>query len=241
MPEKPFSMPTPWELIPARFIKRPNRFITHLNLDGKEIVAHLPDPGRLEELLLPDVEMLIQYNPGPTRKTDYTVHLVKSGGRWVCINTLLPNIFVEQLLRGGHLPFIDGWEYDRKEVTHGASRFDFRLTNGADQLWLEVKSVTFVENGIAQFPDAVSARAAKHALHLAELALAGDSAMILFVIQRDDARLFQPMWQRDPVVGRALNEAAAAGVAIHAIRTVVTPDSFTFGGEVEVDLAPPGQ
>lgn len=232
-------MPVPWELVPAAFVDRPNRFITNIRIDGAVVPAHLPDPGRLLELLLPGVDLLVQHNPGPQRKTDYTTHLVRYRHRWVCINTLLPNQFVAFLLKDRALPFLKDWSLAGREVTKDHSRFDFLLEQGGEQLWLEVKSVTYAEDGIARFPDAVSERAARHARHLAQLSRDGHPAMILFVIQRDDARLFTPMWDRDPEVGRALNEAREAGVAIHAIKIAVTPETFTYAGEAPVDLTPP--
>ena len=227
--------------MPATFVERPNRFLTRIRLGDEVHSAHLPDPGRLAELLIPGVDLLVQHSPGPTRKTSYTVHLVRHPDRqgWVCINTLLPNLFVEHLLKDHNLPVLRDWTLAGREVTQGSSRFDFLLERDSQSLWLEVKSVTYTENGIAQFPDAVSARGARHARHLAELAREGHSTMILFVIQRDDARLFRPMWDRDPDLGHALNEAHDAGVAIHAISINVTPDAFTYVGEVPVDLMPP--
>ncbi len=256
MPSTP-AMPIPWVLVSATLVDRPNRFLTNIIVQGQQHQAHLPDPGRLKELLLPGVDLLVQHNPGPGRshgrgpgrshgrgpgrKTDYTVHLARrpDGEGWVCINTLLPNRFVEFLLTGHKLPCLDGWKLAGREVTEGHSRFDFLLKRDGERLYLEVKSVTYVDGGVAQFPDAVSARAAKHARHLAELAGTGHRAMILFVVQRDDAHIFRPMWDRDPEVGHALNEAARAGVDIRAIKLAVTPEIFTYKGELPVDLEPP--
>ncbi|MFC1484342.1 DNA/RNA nuclease SfsA [Candidatus Neomarinimicrobiota bacterium] len=236
-------MPVPWKLVPAAFVDRPNRFLTHIRIGSEVHAAHLPDPGRLAELLLPDVELLVEHSPGPHRKTDYTVHLVRrpSGpSGWVCINTQLPNLFVETMLKDHQLPFVADWSFSAREVARDHSRFDFLLRRNSEELLLEVKSVTYAEDGIAQFPDAVTARGARHARHLAEISRAGHPAMVLFVIQRDDARLFRPMWERDPELGLALQEAAGAGVAIHAISMSVTPTSFTCRGEVPVDLTSPG-
>ncbi len=233
-------MPVPWRLLPATLVDRPNRFLTHIRLNDTVVSAHLPDPGRLEELLLPGVDLLVQHSPGPGRKTDYTVHFVDRPAipGWVCINTLLPNRFVKFLLQGRYLRFLDGWSLAGAEVTEGHSRFDFLLERDSERLYLEVKSVTYVEDGVAQFPDAISARAAKHARHLAALVADGTLAMILFVIQRDDARTFRPMWDRDPETGRALIEARQAGVDIRAIKIAVTPAAFTLDGQVPVELEP---
>ncbi len=233
------AMQIPWELLAATFINRPNRFVTQIRLDGEVLRAHLPDPGRLKELLLPGVALRVQHTPGPKRKTDYTTHLVQRGNVWICINTLLPNRFTDFLINGGHLPFLSGWTVERREVKEGASRFDFLLAKGAERMFLEVKSVTYAEDGLAQFPDAVTERGARHARHLAELARQGQRTMILFVIQRDDADRFRPMWDRDPALGHALVAARKAGVAVHAIRTAVSPETFAYRGEVPIDLSPP--
>ncbi|MEE9161640.1 MAG: DNA/RNA nuclease SfsA [Candidatus Neomarinimicrobiota bacterium] len=239
-------MPVPWRLRRATFVDRPNRFLTHIRLAGELLEAHLPDPGRLVELLLPGVDVLVQFHPeaiakGATRRTAYTVHMVRrpGGEGWVCVNTLLPNRFVAFLLGEQRQPSPDGWSLARREVTEGDSRFDFLLRNGQQSMFLEVKSVTYAEGGVAQFPDAVSARGARHARHLAQLTRAGQQAMILFVIQRDDVELFRPMWARDPELGHALVEAHEAGVVIRAIKLAVTPDRFTFAGDVPVDLEQP--
>ncbi len=120
------TMPVPWRLIPATLVDRPNRFLTNIIVQGEQHQAHLPDPGRLKELLLPGVDLLVQHNPGPGRshgrspsrshvrgpgrKTDYTVHLARrpNGEGWVCINTLLPNRFVRFLLNEHQLPALAG-------------------------------------------------------------------------------------------------------------------------------------
>ena len=241
------AIPVPWDLMPATFVDRPNRFLTHIRVNGQVHPAHLPDPGRLAELLLPGVALRVQHHlkresNQPARKTSYTVQLVRrpDDAGWVSVNTLLPNRCVAFLLEVGCLPFLASWSLAGREVPEGHSRFDFQLRRGADSLFLEVKSVTFVEEGVAQFPDAVTARGARHARHLAQLVRGGHPAMILFVIQRDDAKIFRPMWERDPDLGHALVEANSGGVAIHAIKLAVTPESFTYLGEVPVDLTVPG-
>ncbi len=238
-PSAPPTMPVPWDLETATYVNRPNRYVTRIRIQGEVLPSHLPDPGRLKELLLPGVELLVQHSPGHNRKTDYTTHMVRNGDIWVCINTLLPNRFTDFLVTGGHLPFLKNWAVARREVTEGHSRFDFLLEHGDQRLFLEVKSVTYVEDGTAQFPDAVTERGARHARHLAELVRSGQQAMMLFVIQRGDADRFMPMWDRDPNLGMALMEAADAGVAMHAVKTEVRPDSFIYRGEVPIDLTPP--
>ena len=120
----------------------------------------------------------------------------------------------------------------------------FGLTLLFPQLWFSSpargnSNIRRRQDGLAQFPDAVTERGTRHARHLAELARQGQRTMILFVIQREDADRFRPMWDRDPALGHALVAARKAGVAIHAIRTAVSPEAFAYRGEVPIDLSPP--
>lgn len=233
---KPTTFQFPAPLEPATFIKRPNRFLAHLQKDGEEIKAHVPDPGRLKELLIPGADVMVQYNPGPTRKTDWTLTLVKKNSVWVCVNTTIPNHFVYQLLLGKKLPEFAEYDTVKPEVTHGKSRFDFRMENDASVYWLEVKSVSLVHQNIGLFPDAPTTRGERHLRHLIEIASNGDKAGVLFMVQRSDAKLFAPNWITDPNFSQALVDANAAGVQITIYTTQVTPGGILLGEQIEYDL-----
>lgn len=226
-----------YKLLPAVFEARPNRFLTLVRLDGELVKSHLPDPGRLRELLIPGVTVLLKREDGPKRKTKFSTQAVYQGKTLVSLNTLLPNRFVEFLLQGKHLADFSDWKVKKREAVCGKSRFDFLLENCRDEkMWLEVKSVTFVENGTARFPDAVSERGTRHLRHLAAMSRAGDKCAVLFVVQRKDAKLFSPYWQRDPALGEALVQAQAAGVAIHVIKTEVTPQKIIYRSLLPLEL-----
>jgi len=233
---KPTRFEFPVQLESATFLKRPNRFLAHLQKDGREIKAHVPDPGRLKELLIPGVDVMVQYNPGPTRKTDWTLTLVKKNNVWVCINTTIPNQFVYQLLLDKKLPEFAEYDTVKPEVTHGKSRFDFRMENGGSVYWLEVKSVSLVNENIGLFPDAPTTRGEKHLRHLIEIANNGEKAGVLFMVQRSDANLFAPNWITDPNFSQALVDADAAGVEITIYTTEVTPEGISLGKRIEYDL-----
>ena len=122
-------MKIPGPLRDARFVERPNRFLTVVDIDGKHVKSHLPDPGRLKELLVPDAQLKVRPRDSQSshRRTSWTTLLVKKGRNWVSIDSTLPNRFVQSLLVNGELPIYDLYTLVRREVTVGSHRFDFLL------------------------------------------------------------------------------------------------------------------
>ena len=232
-------MKLPWKLLTAKFISRPNRFLTEIEINGTKHLSHLPDPGRLKELLFPGVKLLVKKENGPHRKTGYSTQAVYSGKTLISINSWLPNTFVEYLIQNKSIPFLKNWQVEKREHTVGKSRFDFLLRNDEKLLYLEVKSVTYVENGVAKFPDAVTERGRKHLMHLSEMKEAGKNCMVLFVVQRHDVDLFTPQWERDPKLGKALVHAKKTGVVIHVIKSRMQVDQINYIGEIPFDLSIP--
>jgi len=227
-------------LIQGRLHSRPNRFLTIVEVDGNLVKSHLPDPGRLKELLIPGAELYLRPVPkDKPRKTRFTTVMICHNGQFISLNSILPNKFVKQSLEENILPMFKGFKILRTEVPFGKHRFDFFLkTPQEEPFYLEVKSVTFVENGIAQFPDAVTERGARHALALADLAKQGQETGIIFVCQRKDANVLKPMWDRDPKFGNALVDAKSAGVNIWCITCSVSLKSISFLREIPVNLTP---
>ena len=211
-------------LMPATYVRRPNRFIVEAKLESGEVVpTHLADPGRLRELLVPDAELRLRPVPEDNpRKTRYTVALVRSQDpprRWVSVDTSLPNRLAERLFRENRLPGFPECTDLRREVTRGHSRFDFLITGvGGAEILVEVKSVTLVENGAARFPDAPTVRGARHVRELTEIVRDGGRAAVLFVVQRDDADHVEPKADTDPDFAEALRLAEKAGVGLHAVK-----------------------
>ena len=220
----------------AEFIDRPIRFITKIKINNEIVLSHLPDPGRLKELLIPGVKLLVQKESGLNRKTRFSTQAVFKDGILISLNTLIPNKFVSFLLKNKSLPFLKDWEFDSQEVSNGHSRFDFRLTKNNLKKIVEVKSVSLVQNKVAKFPDAVTERGTKHVKHLAELISQDLETMVLFVIQRPDADHFEPQWERDPQFSKALLDASNKGVHIKVIKMKMTPQSLIYLGEVPYKL-----
>jgi sugar fermentation stimulation protein A len=226
--------------IPAFFVGRPNRFVVEAVLErGRRVRAHLADPGRLRELLIPGAPLRLRpVPPAPGRKTRFTVALVRSPvppRAWVSVDTALANELAAPLLGRGAVRGIGSRWAVRREVRRGASRFDFLLTRADEELLVEVKSVTLVERGIARFPDAPTVRGARHVRELTEVASHGGRAMILFVVQRSDARAVRAHAPTDPLFADALAAARRGGVLLRAARFHFTPTGrHTYRGPLPV-------
>jgi len=225
-------------LISAIFVDRPNRFITIINIKGKEYKSHLPDPGRLKELLVVGCKLWVRYvKNNSNRKTNYTTVFVEHKGQLISLISTLPNEFVKESLMTNTLPIYRKYKLIKSEVAIHNHRIDFLIENeSGDPFYLEVKSVTYVQNGVAKFPDAVTRRGFLHLKLLQELVFKGYHAGVLFVCQRPDALSFQPMWERDPYFSSALLEAYDKGVKMNCITLNISKSQITFNTEISLNL-----
>jgi len=228
-------------LVPAYFLARPNRFLVHCQLEqsGELVEAHLADPGRLKELLLPGALLYLRRSTNPKRRTKWSVMLIQAPGPvLVSLQSTLVNQLAARALAQKAIPALAPWDLVRAEYAYGGSRFDFLLENGrGERLLLEVKSCTLVQDGTAMFPDAVTARGAKHVLKLAELQKEGAfRGGVLFVVQRSDAVVFRPASHIDPKFAQALSAAHRAGVYVAAYNSRVEERCITWGQELPVQL-----
>jgi sugar fermentation stimulation protein A len=214
------------------FIERPHRFAAICRRRGGEIVAaHVPNPGRLTGVIAPRCEILLDGPFPPPRSLGYTMLAARPAETWIGTNTIYANRVFPSLVACGLLPEIDPGPL-RAEVACGRSRFDFRM--GA--MFVEVKSVTLAEGPAGKFPDAVSARAARHCDELAALARAGERCAIVFVAQRGDVESVSPEDGIDPAFGVALRAAALAGVIALACAIDITPAGASRARRVPVVL-----
>ena len=227
--------PGPWHR--AAFLHRPNRFVVHARLEesGEEVRTHLPDPGRLAELLLPGAALWLK--PAETeRKTAWsTIYVEAPDGDLVCCDTRRPNILMGEALRAGAIGELEAWSFVRAEAPWRSSRFDFLLRRDDRDLLVEVKGVSWVEGNRARFPDAVTARGARHLTELAEVVEAGGAAAALFVMQRSaPVDFIEAARDRDPGFAEALDRARDAGVRVLGRRCRITLTRTTLGPPVEV-------
>ena len=179
-------------LLPGRFIDRPNRFITRVELDGQIVVSHLPDPGRLKELLYPGVKVFVRPAPVKSkRKTKFSTVMTEHKGELISLDSTLPNHFVKEELENHGLSQLKEYKLVRPEVKFGRHRFDFLLQSKRGPFYLEVKSVTFVAEGIARFPDAVTERGARHVATLGEMVAGAEVNLEVDLLARYMERLMK--------------------------------------------------
>ena len=220
-------------MVPGRFLARPNRFIAHVEIDGQVEVVHVKNTGRCRELLPAGAQVWCQRSDNPNRKTKYDLITVRKGERLINMDSQAPNIAVKEwLLSGGLGPA----ENVRAETTHGDSRFDFSFTLDGKQCFLEVKGVTLENDGVCAFPDAPTERGAKHLRGLQKCVEEGFGGYVLFVVQMADVKYLHPNDATDPNFGKALREASAAGVTVLAADCAVTEDSMVIRQPILVKL-----
>lgn len=233
-------------LLAARFIARPNRFrVVAALVDSGEIVdAHCADPGRLRELLTPGAKLYVRRVSSPLRKTAFDLRYVAhpQNGQLISLDTRLPNELFEQGLRNRFFPAFADYPVWRREVMlpdspsdDTSSRIDFLLSNAnGNCCWVEVKSVTLVENGVGLFPDAVTARGRRHLLHLARHARGGGRCAVVFIVQRPDANAVMAHRATDPAFAEAMQMAAQNGVEFYACTCQVGLQGVTLERRIEV-------
>lgn len=218
----------------GRFIRRRNRFIAEVAINGRIEEVHVRNTGRLRELFIKGVLVLLLPASNPERKTKYSLICVQKNGQWVNVDSAAPNQVVEEMVREGRL-FSD-ITYMRREKTFAHSRFDLYLEHGDRGHYIEVKGVTLEEEGVARFPDAPTERGVKHIHELIEAKRQGYMASIVFVVQMKGVQAFGPNEKNHPEFAGALREAAAAGVEIIAVDCIVEKDSLRGGKRLPVCL-----
>ena len=205
----------------AVFLKRPNRFIAEVEIDGHREVVHVKNTGRCKGLLIPGCEVWLTAPGTPDRKTKYDLVAVrKDNGILFNIDSQAPNKVVKE--------WLDGQNYDKivPEYTYGASRIDFYMERGDEHYLMEVKGCTLELDGIGYFPDAPTERGVKHLHELAAAANKGYKAMLAFVIQMDGVSEVRPNIDTHAEFGIALDAAKSAGVEVLFLKCHVEPDTL---------------
>ncbi|MCR8548421.1 DNA/RNA nuclease SfsA [Salipiger sp. P9] len=221
-------------LIPATLLRRYKRFLADARLeDGREITAHVANPGSMLGLKDPGLKIWLEPNDDPKRKLKYAWRLVEhESGAFTGVDTGVPNRMLRVALEAGAVPGLEGYGAVRPEVKYGEkSRIDFLLLEeGRPDAYVEVKSVTLSRRpGLAEFPDSVTARGAKHLAELAAMVRAGHRAVMLYLVQRTDCSEVTLAADLDPAYARAFAEATAAGVEVLAFDCGISPEGVSLG------------
>ncbi len=198
---------TSLSLVEGTYLHRPNRFGVSCLISGMEEYVFMPNPGRMRELLLPGVQLILaDHGRQADRRTRYTVMAVRYREHIVFLHTHLNNLVARNLVDAGAIPGLKNYEVEGTEVTVGAHRFDLLLRDNATDLYLEVKSCTLSANGIAMFPDAVTERGRRHLLALAQMHAESRRGALLFLVHHGNARAFLPDYHTDFAFARAFCE-----------------------------------
>ena len=221
-------------IVQGKFLERPNRFIAHVEVQGRQETVHVKNTGRCRELLLPGAEVYLEKSDNPSRKTMYDLVAVRKGQMLVNMDSQAPNKAVEEWLYTKEL--FPNLVKVRPETTYGNSRFDFYVETTAERIFMEVKGVTLENDGVVSFPDAPSERAVKHVEELVQAYRDGYQVYVLFVIQMEAAKYFTPNAVTHPEFAQALAWASEQGVRVLAYNCLVTEDSMEIRHPVPVKL-----
>jgi len=218
----------------ATFLRRPNRFIAHIEVDGREEVCHVKNTGRCRELLTYRATIYVEHHDNPKRKTKYSLIAVEKGDLLINMDSQAPNKVVGEWLLEKE-PF-GKVKLLKPECTYGSSRFDFYLETEAEKIFIEVKGVTLEEDGIVRFPDAPTERGIKHLEELRACVEAGYKAVVIFVVQMEGMQHFEPNDKTHPQFGEALRQVRKAGGEVLAYECKVTPSSLKITKSIPVML-----
>jgi len=227
------------ELIPGTLVKRYKRFMADVKLaDGEVVTAHCPNSGSMRECCEPGRPVHLSFHDNPKRKLKYTWELIEMPTSIVGINTLIPNRLVAESIKAGLVSDLNGYDNIVREVkTSDNTRLDILLSSeDGKRCYVEIKNCTLVKEGVACFPDAVTSRGLKHLLELSALVSKGYRCVIFYVIQRMDAKIFQPADHIDPAYGRELRQVLKHGVEILVYDTRIDLKTIRLNQKIPYNL-----
>jgi sugar fermentation stimulation protein A len=232
----------PSPLVRGRLVSRYKRFLADITLEAGEVVtATCPNTGSMMGLIDPGAVVWLSVNDSPGRKYRYTWEMVEvdlgCGPALVGINTSRPNALVAEAIGAGRIKTLAGYPELRREVKYGQnSRIDLLLDSSRKgRCYVEVKNVHMMRRaGVAEFPDSVTERGARHLLELAAMVREGHRAVMMFLIQRGDARRLALARDIDPAYGAAFDAARTAGVEMLAYRCRLSPEEVVVERSVPI-------
>lgn len=221
-------------ILPGKFISRPNRFIANIEINGKVEVCHVKNTGRCKELLTPNAEVFVQKSNNPNRKTKFSLISVIKGNRLINMDSQVPNKVVHEWLLSGGL--FDDITLIKPETKYNNSRFDFYVETKNKKIFIEVKGATLENEGVVRFPDAPTERGVKHVKELCDCLNEGYEAYVIFVIQMKNVSYFEPNSETHKEFADVLRSAKKIGVHVLAVDCEVNKDTIDIKNFVNVRL-----
>lgn len=222
----------------GHFVKRINRFLALVDIDGKLESVHIKNTSRCDEIFIPGAICYLEKSSNPNRKTKYTLISAEKNGILINLDSQIPNkIIFDAIVEGKILSSLKPADMKR-EVTYKSSRFDISFYSQSEdkKYFLEVKGVSLEENGIAAFPGAPTTRGKKHLDELVDAVSEGYGAIIVFLIQLENANLLVPNYNMDKDFSMALIRAKENNVLLKAYNSIVTKDSIKINKEVLISF-----
>ena len=214
------------------FIERPNRFIAICEIDGKEEICHVKNTGRCRELLVKGTTVYLEKSSNPSRKTQYDLVSVEKNNRLINMDSQIPNYVVAESLH----KIFDNLTFVKQEYKYGNSRLDIYVETKTEKIFVEVKGVTLEADGVVRFPDAPTERGIKHLKELQKAVEEGYRACVVFLVQMQDVKYFEPNYETHPQFASELKKAHENGVEIFVYDSIVTPDEIKLNKSVKIKM-----
>lgn len=224
------------EVVDAVFLRRPNRFIAQVIIDGKNEIAHVKNTGRCREILREGAQVVLERAENNNRRTAYSLICGYKGNTLINIDSQVPNAVVYEGVRDKKVEELSNVHKLKREVFYGNSRFDIYYETSSEKGFIEVKGVTLEKDGVAMFPDAPTERGTKHINEMVKAVEEGYKGYIFFLIQMKGIRYFTPHKEMDEKFASALKTAQKKWVNIIAYDSYVTENEITIGDEIKVLL-----
>ncbi|MBQ3523083.1 MAG: DNA/RNA nuclease SfsA [Clostridia bacterium] len=214
------------------FIERPNRFIAVCEIDGKKETCHVKNTGRCRELLVKGATVYLEKSSNPNRKTQFDLVAVEKNDILINMDSQIPNFVVAESLNKIFSDII----FVKQEYKYGNSRFDIYIETEIEKIFVEVKGVTLEDNGVVRFPDAPTERGIKHLKELQKAVLDGYRACVIFLVQMQDVKYFEPNYKTHPEFAEELKRANKNGVEIFVYDSIVTPDEIKLNNPIKIKM-----
>ena len=214
------------------FLERPNRFIAICEIDGKQETCHVKNTGRCRELLVKGATVYLEKSSNPNRKTQYDLVCVEKNNKLINMDSQIPNYVVTESLD----KIFNDITYVKQEYKYGNSRFDIYVETKTDKIFVEVKGVTLEEDGVVRFPDAPTERGIKHLKELQKAVSEGFRACVVFLVQMQDVKYFEPNYETHPEFASELKKAYENGVEIFVYDSIVTHDEIKLNKSVKIKM-----